>query len=153
MVGADPIVVVGLLVVTSAVVGALVTVRAVGVGLYVLPGEDEPAPELGFAAWTMEGFKGDGVCKVAYGATDGVSHGMDVGVYGAPITTPAETVTKAAVAMAALADKASPPNQDKKPSLPATILLVRLVQTAFVVPCARMLERRPRNAPARQLNT
>jgi hypothetical protein len=41
----------------------------------------------------------------------GVSHGTDPGVYGTPMTTPADMVTKAAVAIPAFADRARPPNQ------------------------------------------
>jgi hypothetical protein len=149
---AEPIVVGGVATAPVAV-AALVGAPAVAVDLYVLLAEDVPVPGPGFAASTIDGFKGDGLWWVAYGATTGVSHGMEVGVYGAPITTPADTVTKAAVAMAALADNASPPNHDRKPSLLAAIILVKLVQTAFAVPGERALERRARNAPANQLNT
>jgi hypothetical protein len=115
------VVVAGAIVVASRVVAAIAAVvGAVGPGVgaadvavglvvvLVLLGADG---EVGDAATTMDGLSGEGVWSVSYGATVGVSHGTDPGVYGTPMTTPADMVTKAAVAIPAFADRARPPNQ------------------------------------------
>jgi hypothetical protein len=100
--------------VVAGAVGAWVGAAAVEGALAVpLPAVDT-AGEVGDAATTMDGLRGDGVWSVSYGATVGVSHGADDGVYGTPITTPADMVTNAAVAMPAFADRARPPNQPNR---------------------------------------
>jgi len=65
---------------------------------------------------------------VRYGATVGVSHGAHDGVYGAPMSTPADMVTNAAVTIPAWAESASPPNHATAWRLAAWIPPIRLMR-------------------------
>jgi hypothetical protein len=113
----------------GALVGSWVGAVVATAGLVaVLLATDAPAMGVGVAASTTDGCNADGVCNVWYGATVGVSHGAELGVYGAPMTTPADMVTKAAVAMPALADNARPPNHEKRWRLAARIPPIRLMR-------------------------